>query len=288
MRRLVALLLFVGVLSFSFNAISEERAVWSVCDSCSNPESVYYDQGSDILYISNVAGAGDKKDGNGWLSKLNSTGKVISAKWVTGFDAPKGMRLQNGTLWVSDIDSVVAVNTKSGKISKRIKVKGAKFLNDVAIAPDGTIYVSDTVGNAIYTIKNGKVSIFMSGKELASPNGLLFKDGKLYVASWGEGLAKDWSTTKLGGIYYIEPKTKKITYITKKPLGNLDGLEIDQKGNFIVSDWMSGKVYRVNKSGKAKMIRKGPQGFADLAYVPSLNLIVVPEMLENKITAFEK
>ena len=56
------------------------------------------------------------KDGEGWISKLSPKGEVLEAKWVTGLNAPKGMRVQGDTLWVSDIDELVAINRKSGKI----------------------------------------------------------------------------------------------------------------------------------------------------------------------------
>ena len=276
----------VLVLSVFSVGCAKKDTAWSVCESCSSPESVYYDEGSKTLYVSNIAGAGDEKDGKGWISKLSPYGKTISSKWVTGLNAPKGMRSLGDVLWVSDIDEVVAIDMKSGRILGRIKIGGAKFLNDIAVSPDGTVYVSDTIGGTIYRIKDNTPSIFMQGEQLESPNGLLYRDGRLYVAAWGKNLAKDWSTESPGGIYYVDTKTKKIYYITKKPLGNLDGLEIDREGNFIVSDWVAGKVYRVDKRGKSKLLRSGAKGFADIAFVPDLNLIVVPEMLENKITAF--
>jgi len=263
------------------------NVVWSDDKSFSAPESAYYDGATGLIYVSNVVGAGGKKDGKGWISKLTPGGKVISVKWVRGLNAPMGMRSHDGVLWVTDIDRVVTIDMKTGKITKRIDIGGAKFLNDIAIAPDGTVYISDTIGDKIYQIKGDMLSVFMSGKILESPNGLLYRNGRLYVAAWGKGRADDWSTKTPGRIYYIDPGTKKIHYVTKKPLGNLDGLEIDNDGNFIVSDWMAGKIYRVNRRGKAKLIRSGPKGFADIGYVPTTGLIIVPEMQENRVVAFD-
>src|SRR3712207_6954360 len=56
-----------------------------------------------------------------------------SANWVTGPNAPKGMRAHKGVLWVSDIDQIISIDIATGKITRRLKVSGARFLNDVAI-----------------------------------------------------------------------------------------------------------------------------------------------------------
>ena len=287
MQRLIAVFFVISTILISQSSVAAQKSVWSDAESFSAPESVYYNSADKTLYISNVVGAGDKKDGKGWISKIKPDGKVVSVKWVDKLNAPKGMRSQNGTLWVSDIDRVVAIDIKSGKIKSSINIAGSKFLNDIAIAPDDTVYVSDTQGATIYKIKDGKASVFLTGEILEAPNGLLYKDGKLYVAGWGKGIKPDWSTTDVGRIYCIDLKTKKMTYITKKPLGNLDGLEMDSDGNFIVSDWVAGKIYKVDLKGKSKLIFEGKKGIADIAYIPSTQMVVVPQMQENEVTAIK-
>ena len=59
------------------------------------------------------------KDGDGWISKLTLDGKMAKNKWVTGLNAPKGLRSHDGTLWISDIDRVVAVDIESGKVVQK-------------------------------------------------------------------------------------------------------------------------------------------------------------------------
>ena len=44
-----------------------------------------------------------------------------------------------------------------------MKVDGAQFLNDLATAPDGTVYVSDSMLSRIYAVKDGKSSVFVEG-----------------------------------------------------------------------------------------------------------------------------
>src|SRR4030095_5303911 len=113
------------------------KAGWTVTDM-RTPESVYLDEGSGYLYVTQINGQPGEKDGNGRISKLGLDGSVVSADWVTGLNAPKGQRSFGGTLWVADIDEVLGIDLASAKITSRIKIDGAKFLNDVAAGPDGT------------------------------------------------------------------------------------------------------------------------------------------------------
>jgi len=261
---------------------------WTGCAGCGAPESAYFDNGSQFLFVSNVVGAPDQKDGQGWIQKLDSAGKVISAKWVEGLNAPKGMRSHRGTLWVSDIDQVVAISIATGKITERHVVEGAKFLNDVAVDPQGAVYVSDTVGSRIYKIVAGQVSIFAEGADLESPNGLLVVDDRLFVASWGAEMNPDWSTTRPGQLYSLALNGKaRKKMITRIPLGNLDGLEQENSNSFLVSDWMAGKIYRVTRAGKVTELFSGMKGAADIGYVKSQRLLVIPRMGEDQVTAYD-
>lgn len=183
--RIVFLLCLIVGLSLGCVQSHMYKQIWDVCHDCENPESVYYDTANDILFVSNVAGEGDKKDGKGWISKLKTNGEVIKSKWVEGLNAPKGMRSFKDNLWVSDIDEVLSIDMKTGKIMNRIKIEKALFLNDVAVDTGGTVYVSDTLASRIYQIQGGKASVFVEGVHLNSPNGLLVEGNNLYVAAWG-------------------------------------------------------------------------------------------------------
>lgn len=63
------------------------------------------------------------------------------------------------------------------EISVWARVPGARSL---AQAPDGRIFVGSRSGDKVYVVKDGKAQVFAQGLE--SPNGVAFKDGKVYVA----------------------------------------------------------------------------------------------------------
>jgi hypothetical protein len=96
--------LLVGTLA------SAQDVVWTL-EGLETPESVYFDEARDTLYVSNIAGEMLEKDGNGFISRVGLDGQMLEARWVTGLDAPKGLVSDGTTLYVSDIDRLRISNT---------------------------------------------------------------------------------------------------------------------------------------------------------------------------------
>ena len=262
--------------------------VWSIETGVKAPESAYYDASSRILFLSQIGeGGGTGKDGDGWISKLTLDGKMVQDKWATGFNAPKGLRSHGSTLWVADIDQIISIDINTGKAIKKFPVAGAKFLNDVACGPDGTVYVSDMIAGRIHQIKDGKLSVLVEGDQIEHPNGLLVHDGRLIIGGWGLNIQDDFSTKPAGRLLAMDLKTKKISAITPTPTGNLDGVEVDGHGGYIVTDWIAGKVFHISSKGAATVLITLPKGTADHAFITSKHLLILPKMLENKLTAYK-
>ncbi|WP_373999078.1 sorbosone dehydrogenase family protein [Bdellovibrio bacteriovorus] len=66
---------------------------------------------------------------------------------------------------------------KGFKISVWATVPGARSL---AQADDGRVFVGSRTGDKVYVVQNGKTSVVAEG--LDSPNGVAYREGKLYVA----------------------------------------------------------------------------------------------------------
>ncbi len=254
-----------------------------------NPESVVIDHANKALYVSNVNGPGAEKDGNGYISKVSMDGKILKKEWVPGLDAPKGMAMHDGKLYIADIDTLVIVDIKKSEVIAKHKAEGATFLNDVtADTKTGDIYIANTFGKSqLYRFQKGKLSLFMEGKQLDSPNGVLIHGDKLLVGSWGNDLdPKTKESKNPGKLLSLDLTSKKITPLTKS-LGNLDGLSFSQNGLFI-SDWISGKVYyRANKSGEVSQPLSFNKGTADLVFDKDTNTLIIPHMMDNKIMAYK-
>jgi len=255
--------------------------LWEISEGLQAPESVYFDAGSSVLFVSLIGDGGPTgKDGDGRIAKLSLDGKVIDGQWITGLNAPKGQRIHGGRLWVSDIDRIVGIDIEKGEIAETVSIDGAQFLNDVACDADGAVYVSDNTTSKIHRYHNGELTVFAEGDELENPNGLLVEGDRLIVAAWGSDDAS-------GRLYALDLKTAAKTPITQQPIGKLDGLESDGKDGYIVTDWMEGKVFQVAGDGETKTLLDVEQGTADLAYLADKSMLILPRMLENKVTAFD-
>jgi outer membrane protein assembly factor BamB len=261
-------------------------AGWTVADGVETPESAYVDAASGSIFVSMVAGEPGARDGNGRIMKLATDGTVVAASWVTGLNAPKGLRSHDGTLWTADIDEVVAIDIAEGRVVSKLKIDGAQFLNDVAVADDGTVYVSDMLASRIYAVKDGSPTVFAEGDDIEYPNGLLVEGNRLIVGGWGKP-EPDFSTKVPGHLFALDLTTKQKTLITPMPLGNLDGVESDGRGGYVVTDWPKGHVLHVMASGESRVLREFMPGTADHAFVPVGNVAIVPHMQENRVVAYD-
>ncbi len=259
----------ISVTAFSQHKLEK---LWETDTSLKVPESVLYDGQNKVLYVANIDGQPAEKDGKGSIGKVGLDGKVIAAEWIKGLNAPKGMAMHKGMLWVSDVDAMVEIDIKKGVIARRIEVEGSSFLNDVTIDPSGKVYVSDSRANKVYQLNNGKVSLYLDG--LQGPNGLLFHKGKLLILDKGAliEVSADKSTRK----------------IAEGMEGGTDGVEHVGNNEFIVSCW-AGNVYYVYADGKKDhMLNTTEQKInsADIGYDAKNRIVYVPTFWKNNVVAY--
>jgi len=269
-------------------AAQAPKMLWELSKGIKAPESAYFDKETGNIFLSQVGdGGGLGKDGDGVISILKPDGTVVNPRWFAGLNAPKGLRSTKGVLWVADIDRLVGINIENATTHAIHEVAGAKFLNDVAITERGTVLVSDMLASTIYALQGNKVSKVASGVELDSPNGLLVNGGTLYIAGWGRDIQASFETLTLGRLLALDLRTRKVQPVTKVTVGNLDGLELDGKGGFLVTDWIEGAVLHISAKGAVTSVLDLPKGSADIAYLSKKKLLIVPQMLENKVTAYD-
>ena len=127
------------------------RHLWTVEDGLFEPESVALDEERGVIYVSNVVGYG--RNGKGYISRLSMSGRMIDEKWIEGLDAPTGMALHGDKLYFADYDHLKVVDVTTRDIIQNYKAPDENpCLNDVAVANNGTVYVSASCRNAVYRL----------------------------------------------------------------------------------------------------------------------------------------
>ena len=251
-------------------ALPQLEQVWTT-SGFSSPEGVASD--GDILYISNVAGEGGAKDGEGWISRLALDGTILEEKWVEGFNAPKGIAIRDGKLFVSDYDAYHVVDIETAQIENTYPVDGSGFLNDIAVWQGG-VYLSDSGSARIFQIDVNGYKEWLADDRLGGINGLTPDGDRLLIATMGSGSLFE---------------TKGARDLTEIATGmeNADGIAVLDDGSYLVSSW-PGQIWHVAASGETTELHNTteiPIYQNDLTRIG--DMIIVPNWQPGSVTAWQ-
>ena len=189
-------------------------------------------------------------------------------------------------LYVADITVVRKFDLKTGAPKGDIPIPGSTFLNDISVAPDGRVFVSDsgwkfgakgmetTQTDAIYVIKNNKVTPLAKSTELAQPNGLLFTEKGLLVGTGGK---KE--------IYRLDEKGVRHD-VTQVSDGFIDGIAL-AGDKLLVSSWNSNTVFRGTLGGTFEPLVWQVSAPADIGFDSKRSRLLVPRFNDNLIQVYE-
>jgi len=269
----------------------------AVVEGFLTPESVKYDSAQDVYFVSNVNGGPLAKDNNGFISRVRPDGAIENLKFIEGahngvtLNAPKGLALRGDTLWVADIDVVRAYDAKTGvpRDSVSLASLGAVFLNDIAMAPTGALYITDTgirfddVGNMLHPgpdriFRIGpdrQVTVAVRGDTLGRPNGITL-----------DSVGKRFIVVQFGGrsVLAWKPGEKAPTVIAKGP-GSFDGVEIAGT-RLLVSSWADSTVSSYESGQEVKLITGVPSP-ADIGYDAKRKRVLVPIFGGNRVEIWQ-
>ncbi|HEX8849804.1 MAG TPA: SMP-30/gluconolactonase/LRE family protein [Gemmatimonadaceae bacterium] len=268
-------------------------------DGFKTPESVRWDGASSQWFVSNINGAPPAKDNNGFISRLKTDGTVDSLHFIQAgkngvtLNAPKGMAISGDTLFVADIDAVRAFSKSTGKplASWNLAAQGAHFLNDVAIGPNGDVYITDTevafnadgstshtAPDRIFMLNRDRkgASIAIQNDSLGRPNGLVWdaKSNRFVVVSFGAPTILAWA-----------PGAKSVTTIASGK-GQFDGVEITSDGRTLVSSWADSSVSVINGNALTHVVT-GVEAPADIGLDPARGLLAVPLFNQGRVEFYQ-
>jgi len=251
-------------------------------------ESVTYDAAKNLIVVMN-AGTPPKDnkpaDNDGYVSLLNPDGSVHTSKWIGAtrdgltLNDPLGSCIAGGLLYVADIDHVRTFDLATGAPGRAYPVEGATFLNGIAVAKDGTIFVSNTKpASIVYKVTaSGDVSKFVDGEPLKLPNGVAIDtDGNVVVVNVGDN-----------AVLTFDPASGKLLKTEKSAEGGSDGIVVLADGTKYVSSVRFGSVSEIKPGQPAKIIASGIPSAASMGYDSKQNQLVIP-MNPNNAVAFIK
>jgi DNA-binding beta-propeller fold protein YncE len=260
-KRIVCILLMVFVLAAVCLLDCQTQTAYKAKEACMYKPVAIWDAASTGMELDKILGIGiDSKGrvyatagkGENGVLVFNANGKVIGS-WGKGFVSKHGLRVINDKVWVTDRERHIVMEfTLDGKLMRTLGTDGKSGLganefnmpSDIAIAPNGDIYISDGYGNS-------RVMRFSA-------------DGK-FKQSWGTkgngpgrfDLVHNIAIDKNGRIYIADRENERVQIFDAdgnfleqwKHVGKPFGLYINNKTKIYITDGRSNKVYIVDENG---------------------------------------
>lgn len=259
-------------------------------------ESCVYDATRDLIMVVNRGANQNEVPNDGFVSLLNHDGSVHTPRWIGGtrdgltLNHPFGSDIHAGKLLLADSDGGTAdgvprvavirmFDMRTGAPAGQIKIPDAAWLNDIAVARDGTIYASQTgspdgkTPMRIYKVTPaGQASVFLEGAPLSLPNGVAIgNDGSIVVVNMGNA---DVLTFSPGG---------KLAKTEQAAQAGSDGLVIMRDGTKYVSSVRQGGVSRIRPGKTAELIATGIPSAASMCLDAKANQLVIPMNPNNSV-----
>lgn len=270
---------YTCLLGLFYAGISSAHAHGVTFNGLLTPESVIQSE-DGTTYVSEINGFG--VDGDGQIRVIHR-GK--SHVLVSGLNDPKGLALSHGYLYIADKTQVLRVQLQQTPAKAEVFVAASafthppQFLNDLATDAQGNLYISDSgdlmgsgKGGAVYkATPQGQLSLLADGNmdaRIMAPNGLLSDAQGTHL------LLVDFTS---GVLYDLNTNTQQLDEIASG-FGGGDGIVRAPNGDLYVSDWKSGKVFKVGQDHKVQLIKDGYQSAADIALSHDGHYLLIPDM----------
>lgn len=242
-------------------------------------------------------------DGDGEVIEISNKGIKVFAK---GFDEPKGIVYLDNHLYIADLTRIWKVDKQGNSsvfVSKENFPEEILYLNDVTVdATNKGLYVTDMgatkfmrdehnklwpldseqaklvpkLGRVYHVDLEGHISIAQDTTSLMlNPNGVgIDSDGNIMVGEFFLGnflVKRDGVLTPLKGQFR-----------------GADAVEQDSKGNYYISSWTSGTVWKIDgRTEESTVLIKDLESAADFYLEEDKGRLLLPDMLAGKIYAID-
>ena len=166
--------------------VSHSTAAFKVSEGDLAPESMAYDSKRGNFYF------GSMRKGK----VLRCTASGDCSQFATGLGVVLGIKVQGDALWLldnSDKESALLhYDLTSGRVVRKYSVTGEGHnFNDLVLAPDGGIYLTDTRAAAVWNLERGASELKRFSGKFEFANGIALSPdlSLLYVSTFGDGIS---------------------------------------------------------------------------------------------------
>ena len=222
----------------------------------------------NTLLVSNVCDFRER--GNGFLTLLDKDGEALDWRIVDGLDAPLGMALAGNRLYVVDNNRLRVLRWPGYEPLETIDLD-TSVANDVAVAPGGIVYVTDTARNqVIQRFPDGTQSVLTGQARFAGANGIALDGERLFV-----GGARLWR---------VNVRTGSVLTIGPDWLADIDGIELEADGTLQITP-VAGPLVRYRNDVDIEILAGDGISSANHGYAPDLQLALIPTGFDNTVIA---
>ncbi len=155
-----------------------------------------------------------------------------------------GMEIMDTVLFAIDGSVLRAFSLNTENQISSVTITGSSFLNGITNDGDSTIYMTDFSAKKIYRVnvsdlQNMTFEIIVNNT-VSTPNGIIY-DGEndaLFFVNWGSSAA----------IKAVGLSDFSVSTITTTALGNIDGIDDDNDGNYYISSWSPTRISKYDKN----------------------------------------
>lgn len=249
-----------------------------------NPAGMAVDLERNSIYLANVNGRDNEKNGSGYISRLSDEGSIQQLHFIDStkevkLDAPKGLAILNGKLYITDINFVHVYDLEKKRFLDDVAFTGIEVGELYGIVPtgDNELYTVDAQKNAVYKIDaEGKTSIFVQDDSLGQPRNIAWHPLNEYF------LVSGWSSGQVQA-YNKKAVKESIPSIFLRTLG---GLAIDSEGKIYLSSEGLRSIYVLERNFTLHDFKLDLNSPQNLAYHINKKEILVSLPKDGKVVSF--